>query len=58
MMGTSTSEAFPKKSSAFWDRIPLPTWQWLLPEIAQKATESRMHIIDYRWKEQKDFLEQ
>jgi hypothetical protein len=27
MMGTSTSEAFPKKTSAFWDHIPLPEKQ-------------------------------
>jgi hypothetical protein len=57
MMGTSTSEAYPKQS-AFWDHIPLPTWQWLLPKIAQKATKSRMHISDSIWKALKDLLEQ
>jgi hypothetical protein len=57
MMGTSTSEACPKQS-AFWDHITLPTWQWLLPEIAQKATKSRMHISDSIWKALKDLLEQ
>jgi hypothetical protein len=57
MMGTSTSEACPKQS-AFWDNIPLPTWQWLLPKIAQKATKSRMQISDSIWKALKDLLEQ
>jgi hypothetical protein len=58
MMRTSTSEAFPKETSAVGIISRLPYRQWLLSKIAQKATKSRMHTSNHIWKALSDLLEQ